>query len=115
MAVTAQATGTQAATPGTEHFVYDPNPAVAATFQFEVDLSPMVSGDVVELRVYLMPLGAGAAAQYLYKGFYGAQRDPIAVSVPFSNELTDASAVRCSIKQTQGTGHSYKWKVLKFA
>jgi hypothetical protein len=41
--------------------------------------------------------------------------DIIKVSVPISNELTDAGSLRFSLKQTAGTGRAYPWKVLKYA
>jgi hypothetical protein len=47
--------------------------------------------------------------------FSGAQDadDLIAVSMPISNDITDANALRFSLKQTFGTGRAFPWKVLK--
>lgn len=115
MAVTAQATGTQAATVGTEHQVADVG--VAAVFTFHVDCINLADGDVVELRVYQMVLTAGTARVVFQQAYYGAQLadDVIKVSIPISNELTDSTSLRFSIKQTFGTGRSFPWKVLKHA
>ena len=115
MAVTAENSGTQTATVTTEHFVEDTN--VAGVFTFHVDTVNLVDLDVVELRVYQMVL-TGGASRVVYLGiFYGAQLtdDLIKVSVPISNELTDATALRFSLKQTFGTGRAFPWKVLKHA
>ena len=38
----------------------------------------------------------------------------VKVSVPISNELTDANALRFSLKQTAGVARSFPWKVLRY-
>jgi hypothetical protein len=115
MAVTAQSTGTQTATIGTEHTLLDV--AVAGTFTLHVDKTNMASGDFLELRVYQIVL-TGGTRHVVYKTTYiDAQPadDMIAISVPISNELTDAGSLRFTLKQTLGTGRAYAWKVLKYA
>ncbi len=117
MAVTAQASGTQTATVGTEHQLADTN--VAGVFIFEVDTNAMVAGDIVELRVYEMILTSGTSRVVFSHAYYGAQdasADGLQKnSIPVSNELTDATALRFSLKQTFGTGRAFPWKVLKHA
>lgn len=113
MTVAAQASGTQSATVTTEHQLADVN--VAGVFTFHVDLVNMAAGDALELRVYQMVLTGGTArVAYLYT-FQGAQPadSMIAISVPISNELTDATSLRFSLKQTLGTSRNFPWKVLK--
>lgn len=115
MAVTAHATGTQAATINTEHFLTSPN--VAGTFTLHVDCVNMAAGDTLELRVYQMVL-TGGTQRVAYFGMYTDAQptdDMIKISVPISNELTDTNALRFSLKQTSGTGRSFPWKVLKYA
>jgi len=115
MAVTAQGTGTQTATIGTEHTLLDV--AVAGTFTLHVDKNAMADLDVLELRIYQIVL-TGGTRRVIYKtSFVDAQStdDLIAVSVPVSNELTDAGSLRFTLKQTAGTGRSFPWKVLKYA
>lgn len=115
MAVTAQGTGTQAASIGTEHTLLDI--AVAGTFQLVVDLDAMAAGDTVELRIYQIVLTGGTrrvVAKVVYVDAQSAD-DKISNSIPVSNELTDAGSVRCTLKQTAGTGRSFPWKVLKFS
>ena len=117
MAVTAQASGTQTATVTTEHQLADVN--AAGVFTFHVDTVNMVNGDILEIRIYQMVLTAGASRVVYFQGYYGAQNADvdglIKVSVPISNELTDATSLRFSIKQTFGTGRAFPWKVLKHA
>ena len=115
MAVIAEASGTQTAVIGTEHTLRDV--AAAGTYTLHVDAVNMVAGDVVELRAYQMVLTAGTRRVAYKKIYYGAQPtdDLIKISVPISNELTDAGALRFTLKQTFGTGRAFPWKVLKYA
>jgi len=115
MAVTAQGSGTQAATVPTEHTLLDV--AVAGTYTLHVDTVNMVALDVVELRIYQMVLTAGTRRVAYIARFEGAQPvdDLIKISVPISNELTDAGALRFTLNQTFGTSRSYPWKVLRYA
>lgn len=114
MWVRAQATGTQSASIGTEHFVADV--AVAGEFSFEVDLNAMVAGDVLEVRAYKMVLTSGTSRVFAYLPFYGVQPswDLVRATRRIGNDLTDSTALRFSIKQTLGTGRSFPWKVLRY-
>ena len=114
MAVTAHASGTQAAVSSTEHFLTSPN--VAGTFTLHVDTVNMAAGDTLELRAYQMVLTAGTSRVAYYVIYAGAQPadDVIKISVPISNELTDTNALRFSLRQTTGTGRSYQWKALRY-
>lgn len=111
---TSPANGTQTAVIGTEHQLADT--AVAGVYSFHVDKNAMVAGDVLELRVYQMVLTGGTSRVVYEQTFYGAQAsdDQIAISAPIGNELTDATALRFSLKQTFGTGRAFPWKVLKY-
>jgi hypothetical protein len=48
--------------------------------------------------------------------FFDAQPtdDLIKLSVPISNELTDAGALRFTLKQTNGSSRAVPWKVLAY-
>lgn len=117
MAVTAEASGTQTATGGgVEDTLGDV--AAAGTYTLHVDTVNMVAGDVLELRVYQMVLTAGTRRVAYLARFEGAQPtdDLIKISVPISNELTDAGAVRFTLTQKgAGTDKAFPWKVLKYA
>lgn len=114
MTVTAQSTGTQTATVTTEHTLLDV--AVAGTFTLHVDKNAMAAGDVLELRIYQIVLTGGTRRVAYFARYADAQPadDLIAISVPISNELTDAGSVRFTLKQTFGTGRAFPWKVLKY-
>jgi len=115
MAVTAQASGTQAATVTTEHTLASVN--VAGVFTLHVDTVNMSTLDVLELRVYQMVLTAGVSRVVSIWTFFGVQLtdDLIKITVPIGNELTDTDALKFTLKQTFGTGRSFPWKVLKYA
>ncbi len=115
MAVTAQSSGTQTATVTTEHTLLDVS--VAGTFTLHVDTINMASLDTLELRIYQMVLTGGTRRVAYYQRFDDAQPadDLIKISVPISNELTDAGALRFTLKQTTGTSRNFPWKVLKYA
>ena len=114
MAVAAHASGTQTATVTTEHSLS--TLTAANTVTFHVDTVNMVAGDVVELRIYQIILTAGTKRVAYFVAYYGAQptHDLIKISVPISNELTDASSLEFTLKQTFGTGRNFPWKVLKY-
>ena len=115
MAVTLHAGTTQAATVTTEHSLT--TATVAGVFTLHVDTVNLVAGDIVELRIYQIILTSGTKRVAYYGVWYGAQPtdDLIKVSVPISNELTDASSLEFTLKQTFGTGRNFPWKVLKHA
>jgi hypothetical protein len=99
-----------------EEILLDVN--VAGTFTLHVDTVNMASGDVVELRAYQMVLTGGTRRVAYFSGqISGAQvaDDLIKISVPISNELTDAGALRFTLKQTFGTARALPWKCLKYA
>lgn len=101
--------------------------AVAGTFVGEVDLSAMAAGDSVILNVYKIILTGGARQPLFQSPVYNDAQAPtiptpfaiagaIVVSVPCSNELTDAGSIRFTICVLAGTTpKAYPWKVLKFA
>jgi hypothetical protein len=113
--VTAEGSGTQTATINTEHTLQDV--AEAGTFTLHVDSVNMAAGDILELRIYQIVLTGGTRRVAYYQIYMDAQPadDLIKISVPISNELTDAGALRFTLKQTAGTGRAFPWKVLKYA
>lgn len=115
MAVTAQGSGTQTAVISTEHTLLDV--AVAGTFTLHVDGNIMAAGDTLELRIYQIVLTGGTRHVAYLQRYADAQPtdDQVKISVPVSNELTDAGSLRFTLKQTTGTGRAFPWKVLKYA
>lgn len=115
MAVTAQGSGTVTPTVGAASTLLDV--AIAGTFTLHVDLINLAAADIVELRVYQIVLTAGTRRVVYMERYAGVQPvdGMIAVSVPISNELTDAGAVRFTLTQTVGTARAYPWKCLRYA
>jgi hypothetical protein len=114
MAVTAYATGTLT-TDASEQFLTSPN--VAGTYTLHVDTNDMVDGDTIVIRIYQMVLTGGTARVAYIARFDDVQAadDKIKISVPISNELTDANATRFSITGTTSSGTiSLPWKVLTY-
>jgi hypothetical protein len=107
MAVTNEASGTQAATVGTEHTLA--TIATAKVFQLYVDISALAAGEHVELKVKSKVL-SGGTTRALSSAIYSwrdAAIDPIAVSIPI---MSDQECV-CTLKQLDGTGRSFPWAV----
>lgn len=115
MSVSAQGSGTQTASISTEHTLLDV--AVAGTFTYHVDMTNLAAADIVELRIYQIVLTGGTRQVAYYQRYLDAQPadNMIKISVPVSNELTDAGSLRFTLKQTAGTGRQFPWKVLKYA
>lgn len=115
MAVTAQGSGTQAASIGTEHTLLDI--ATTGVYTWHVDMVNMAAGDIVELRVYQMVLTGGTRRVAYYVVLVDAQPADglIYISDEIGNELTDSGALRYTLKQTSGTGRNFPWKVLRYA
>ena len=114
MAVTCFASGSQACTVTTEH-TYDVN--AAGTFLFEIDTNALAANDVLEVRAYKMILTGGTTRVVYFQAYYGVQptNDKIKISMPVSNDLTDATSIRFSLKQTFGTSRTIPYSILKHA
>lgn len=114
MTVTAHGSGTQTATIGTEHFL--DSPAVPGMFTLHVDMVNLADGDIVELRAYQHVLAGGTDRVVFEKTYNGAQHadEMLKISPPLGNDLTEANALRFSLKQTFGTGRAFPWKVLQY-
>lgn len=91
--------------------------AAAGTYTFHVDTVNMAAADVVELRAYQIILTGGTRRVAYLGRYFDAQAvdDVIKISVPISNELTDAGSLWFTLKQTAGTARAFPWKVLKYA
>lgn len=112
MAVTEHASGTQAATVGTEHFLGTDPEATDGAFQFVVDVSVLARGDTLEIRVYEAALSTDVVSQQAARWpILNEQDDDLFVSPA----LILLHRWRFSIKQTVGTGRSFKWSIRKVA
>jgi hypothetical protein len=108
MTWTVSLSGTKAATVGTEATLT--TDTTNATYYFEVDCGAMVSGDIVELRIYLTTLSAGTS-RVAWLNTIGPSPPicPISVSPCQASNIS----IAVSLKQTAGTARSYPWKLLR--
>ena len=106
MGVAVESTGTQSATLDTEHSLA--TPATAKTRVMLVDLTNLVAGDVVILRIKTKVLTGGSAILAYQATFAGPVSTPacpsVPVACPFGGTFT--------LEQTDGTGRSYDWAIL---
>jgi len=115
MAITTHASGSQTAVINTEHSLT--TSALAGTYVLYLDKTNMVAGDSVEIRVKVKVIAGGAQKTLFVWRYDDAQSadDLASVSIPISNSLTDASSVEFTLKQTDGTGRVFPWRVDKHA
>jgi hypothetical protein len=105
MALTAEASGTQAATITTEHALH--TNTGAKSFLLVVDLSVLANGDELELRAKAKILPGGTRKQMDLAVFQHAQADPVAIFGPYPS----AHDLEFTLKQTAGTGRAFDWAV----
>ena len=106
MTIPVVASGTQAATIGTEHTLVTDTANHA--YVLVVDTNAMVNGDVLELRIKTKVL-SGSASRLAYIAIYAhvqAMPNKYSTPVPANIEIV------CTLKQTAGTGRSYDWSLL---
>lgn len=116
MAVTLAGSGTKTvAVVGTAETLLDVSSP--GTYTLHIDTVNMAAGDMLELRIYQMILTGGTRRVCYYASWTDAQAtdDLVKISVPISNDLLDAGALRFEINQKLGTARAFPWKVLKYA
>lgn len=106
MALIEEASGTQAATITTEHTLS--TPTTNKTRVLVVDLVNMASGDILELRIKSKVLSGDSNQSAYLATFSGVQTEPNLYSVPVPMN----NGGQFTLKQTAGTGRSFKWTVL---
>jgi hypothetical protein len=112
MPISEHASGTQAATVGTEHTLNTTSPDTTdGAYQLVVDLSAMALGDKVELRIKEKALSAGTQRQAVVFTFANAQTDALFISPA----VLLLHGWDMTLKQTAGTGRSFPWSIRKVA
>lgn len=113
MAVTLYGSGTTTPTVAVETSLQ--SITAEGVFQFSIDKSNMVAGDVLEIRIYRIALTGGTKRLAYFAGFYGAQPtyDVLTDSLPLRNDLTDTNSLQVTINQTFGTARAFAWKVMR--
>lgn len=100
------ASGTQSATVTTEHTLSSAF-TTANRYKLMVDMSNMVAGDIVEIRVYQKVLSGSTEAVQILETFGHAQVEPVKEFGPFDSE----HSIKFTLKQTDGTSRNFDWSV----
>ncbi|MDO8706431.1 MAG: hypothetical protein Q7J84_15940 [Sulfuricaulis sp.] len=105
---TLEASGTQAATVGTEHTLT--TLAVSKTLWPEIDISALAAGEFVEVRIKTKTLSGGTTRtqQVCVFSWLDAGVTPGVDGEPI---ISDQEYI-LTLKQVGGTGRSFPWKVL---
>lgn len=104
---TLSSSGTQTSSVGSEHTLY--NPTGNKFYTGYVDLTNMVSGDVVEIRVSLIVKTAGSYIQYWMSTYVDAQSNPL-VYIP---SLPSDIGYKITLKQVAGTSRTFDWRIFE--
>lgn len=112
MTWTVDSSGTQTATGGGTEDIVVSGATTNATYVFKVDTSVLQASDVVELRVYTKILTGGSLV-LAWKATQGpASAAPIfqaMISPPVASDFS----IKCTIRQTAGTGRAFPWSLLR--
>lgn len=115
MAVVANIATTTNTVVGTELTIL--SATTTGVFTWHVDRVNQVSGDVLELRITQIALTGGTNRGAYVMKYYGAPLtdETMAISVPIGNDLTDATSLSFTMKQTFGTTRAFPNKVVKYS
>lgn len=103
--VASAANGTQTAVVTTEHTLA--TEATAGVYVLMVDLSNLVNGDVVELRLKTRVLTGDTSLQLWTAVYANVQADVLCVSLPVASPFE----IIATLKQTAGTARNFKWSL----
>jgi hypothetical protein len=107
MAVTSVGSGSQSATLDTEHTL--DTETTAGVYVLVVDMNNLADGDVVILRIKTKAK-TGSTSRLAYQStFSNAQTEvnKYSPAIPVDTEII------CTLEQTDGTGRSFDWNLLK--
>lgn len=107
---TQHASGTQAATVTTEHTLGTDPDLTAGVFQLAVDLTNMVRGDALELRVYDKMTGTGDSQVVLKLWHFVGEQNDLGWE---SEAFILIHGWKMTLKQTTGTSRNFKWSQRK--
>jgi hypothetical protein len=102
------ASGTQTSVVGTEQTLT--TDTTNATYYFEVDITNLAIGDILELRIYTITL-SGGTLHLAWKTSIGP--------VPPANDISPSppqpsdQSIRVTLKQVSGTARTWPWKLLR--
>ena len=110
MAVSENTGGNQTADSDTEHTLA--TITVAGVYQLGVDLSNMVEGDELELRIKVKLRSASSSKVAFFAAFaHDAGADG---AIVYSPPIAAPFEIICTLKQVTGTGRSYDWSIYEY-
>jgi hypothetical protein len=92
---------------GTEHSLA--TSTSNGVFIYEVDMTNLAAGEVVELRVKGTTLTGGAAAQMWKDNAVAPLINVRVQSPPVASDIS----INITLKQVSGTGRAFPWKLLR--
>lgn len=107
MAVTSVGSGTQSATLDTEHTL--DTETNAGVYVLVVDLNAMANGDITILRIKTKDKSGGDSRLAFMSTYANVQTEAHVYSPPIPVD----TEIICTLEQTDGTGRSYDWNLLK--
>jgi hypothetical protein len=107
MALTSAAHGSQTATIDTEHTLI--TQTTAGVYVLVVDMTNLVAGDIVVLRIKVKVVHDGASVLAYMATFANVQSEAAKFSIP----VTIDTEIVCTLEQTDGTGRAFPWNLLK--
>lgn len=112
MAILEHETGSQTAVIATEHTLNGTSPDTSdGVYQFVVDTSAMLSGDITKLRVKEKARGADTQRLVFVATLAGVQAEPLWVSP----SVILLHGWDFTLEQTAGTGRAYPWSIRRVA
>ncbi len=105
MAASVVSSGTQTATPATEHTLIDTG--TAGVYSLAVDVTNLSGAETCELRAYLKVLTSGSYRLVDVQTFYAGATAPAAVSPPF----LAPNGIKFTLTQVGGSSRGFDWAV----
>lgn len=112
MTVTVNSSGTQSATPGTEHTLA--TITTAGVFTLLVDADALADGEILTLRIKAAVLGSGTVRVFYCGTVIGtlpADEEGL-ISVPIPYPGTASTSLVFTLQQVNGSSRSFPWSVL---
>ncbi len=103
---TSESEGSQTAVISTEHTL--DTITTAGSFVLTVDMSNLVLGDILTLRVKLKVRSTGTTRQAYTANYANAQAELVAISIP----IPSISECIFTLEQTAGTGRAFNWEIV---
>lgn len=106
MAWTLNASGTQTAVISTIHTLA--TSTTNGVFVYEVDITTLVLGDTLVLKVNGITLAGGAAGQMWKATYNGPQANVRVQTMAIASDIS----INVTLQQTTGTGRAFPWKLI---